>query len=229
MLRTVSVVTPSYNDAQTLLPVLRKLENLLKRSKRDYEIVVIDDESHDSAVERLKHYARNHPCLRVFYHKKNQGIAKTYRELYRRARYPIIVLFSLDGEWDPTDVLRLTKKLEDEKLDIVIGWRRIKAYRWGRKVVSTLYNHFVRLLFGVPSFDAGSIKAMQKKVTEIPIMSVGVFDEAERIIRAHRMGYRIGVLPVSHKSSSTKRRFIPRLGLITQAVIDMMRVWWSLI
>lgn len=224
----VSVVFPSYNDARTLLAVVKELTIILDRSGRAYEIVIIDDESHDGTIQILKQLTKTYPRIRVFYHKKNQGIARVYRELYRRARNPIVVLFSVDGEWDPADVRRLIHKLEEDDLDMVIGWRKHKAYRLGRKVVSTVYNYLVRLLFGVPSYDAGSIKAMRKKVTEVSIISHGVFDEAERIIRAERLGYRIGVLPIRHKQVGHKRRFLPRPILIGQAIIDTFRVWWSL-
>ncbi len=227
MYASVSVVTPAYNDSQTTSLVLTELVALLKQRGGRFEVVIIDDESRDETAAVLRQFALNKPYIRLFFHQKNQGIARVYRELYRRARYPIIVLFSLDGEWDPKDALRLVDKLERENLDITIGWRKIKAYRCGRKIVSTLYNYFVTIVFHVPSYDAGSIKAMRKRVAEIPIISRGVFDEAERIVRAHRMGYRIGVLPVRHQSLK-KRRFLPRLTLIAEALIDFVRVWWSL-
>ncbi len=228
MAHAVSIVTPAYNDVTTLVPVIRQLQKLLGRSGRTYEIVIVDDESHDGTVELLKKYSRNRKNLRVFYHKDNLGIAETYRELYQRARYQIIVLFSLDGEWEPVDVLRLIEKLERDTLDMVVGWRQKKAYRCGRKLVSMVYNYVTRLLFGVSTYDAGSIKAMRKELLDtIPIVSVGVFDEAERIIRASRAGYRIGFLPVSHNSVSHKRLFSPKFRLIGQAVVDMVRVWRS--
>lgn len=225
----VSVVTPAFNDEKTAPTVLGELVRLLQKEKWTYEIVIIDDQSRDSTPELLRRFARHSPNVRVFFHKKNQGIAKTYRELYVRARYPIIASFSLDGEWEPADLIRLVKKLEEDRFDMVIGWRTHKEYLWGRKVVSALYNFLILLLFGVKSYDAGSIKVMRKEVIErIPIISHGIFDEAERIIRASSIGYRIGVVPVTHKRVAHKRRFLPRVGLMRQTGVDLFRVWWSM-
>ena len=224
-MHAISIVTPAYNDERTVLPVLSQLEKLLKRSGRIYEIVIVDDKSTDNTVKLLKWYRNRHRNVRVYYHPKNLGIAKTYRELYQRARYPIVVLFSLDGEWAPVDCLRLVRKLEEGNYTMVIGWRRKKAYRWGRIVVSFFYNNLVRLLFGVPSYDAGSIKAIEKNLlASIPIQSRGVFDEAERIIRSYRAGYRIGVLPVRHRAIVHKRRFFTRINLLIEAIGDMLSV-----
>ncbi|MBI3385529.1 glycosyltransferase [Candidatus Gottesmanbacteria bacterium] len=54
MTRTaISVVAPAYNDAQTITPILTSLERSLQRAKRKYEIVILDDESHDATVDIL--------------------------------------------------------------------------------------------------------------------------------------------------------------------------------
>jgi hypothetical protein len=45
---------------------------------------------------------------------------------------------------------------------------------------------------------AGSVKLVRRAIYDIPIISSGVFGEAERIIRARRRGFRIGVKEVEH-------------------------------
>lgn len=229
MKNAISIVTPTYNDAPTLLVALWQLEKLLVSGRRTYEIVIIDDASTDATVSILKRYAQHHTHVRLYFHRKNQGIAKTYRRLYTLARHPLVILFSLDGEWSPADCVRLVDKMEAGHFDMVIGWRQKKAYRWGRKIVSFFYNKLIFWLFHVPSFDAGSIKAIRKDLLKaIPIVSVGVFDEAERIIRASRAGFAIGMVPVTHTRIPHKHRFLPHGSLIIQAVCDMTRVWWVL-
>lgn len=220
----VSVVTPIYNDIHTMPRVLPQLVALLKETCDHFECLLIDDASSDGSREWAERYIKGKRALRLISHKKNLGIAQTYRQLYKEAKGDIVVLFSLDGEWDPKDTVRLANSLQSEKLDMVIGIRSKKQYTPWRMIVSTLYNVATRVLFGVKTGDAGSIKAMRKKIISlIPIVSRGVFDEAERIIRAKKMGYRIGFLPVNHKGVIKSQRGI-RLRHVCEAVTDMIRV-----
>ena len=82
------------------------------------------------------------------------------------------------------------------------------------------------MLLGVPTYDAGSIKALKRELLEkIPIVSTGVFDEAERIIRATKMGYVIGSIPIRHLPTRKKKRAIPRTDLMLEALKDFYHVY----
>lgn len=226
MKESVSVVSPIYNDRKTAPLVLPSLEKLLTESHfTNWEIVLIDDGSTDGSREWLRDYVKGKKHIRLFFHEHNQGIAKTCRDLYAHAKNDIVVSFSSDGEWDPKDVIALATSLSEKQFDIVVGVRKRKSYSAWRLIVSTLYNKVTKLFFGVDTYDAGSNKAMRKNVIEsIPIISTGVFDEAERLIRAKRMGYTIGFIYIGHNPVQKIRRGI-RLTHVVGAVRDMVSVW----
>ena len=225
---SISIVTPIYNDLPTMVTVLPKLEALAKAHFDRWEIVLLDDASCDDSWRWAKGYSRGKKRIRLYRHANNMGIARTYRELYRRARYDVIVLFSLDGEWDPFDAIRLAVRLTERKFDIVVGIRRKKVYTLWRAVVSYVYNIVTRLVFRVAMGDAGSIKALRRQVVrETPIISSGVFDEAERLIRAKKAGYSIGFIHVHHKRTNKIHRGI-RLFQVLEATRDCLRVFISL-
>lgn len=224
----VTVVSPVYNNEKTIQPVLDSLLELLSKKTDTYQVLLIDDASSDASKQILRTYKKQKHCTMLF-HKKNRGIAYTYRELYASAAYEHIVLFSLDNEWDTQDVGRLLDTAFKHNSDIVIGKREKKQYSLPRLFVSSVYNMLTTFCFGVMTYDAGSIKYIKKSVvTHIPIVSKGVFDEAERIIRASRKGYRIDVIPVSHKASKKTKTLRVNISLVFEACIDMVRVLFSL-
>ena len=207
--------------------VIEELTKLLSRQVNNWELFLIDDGSTDGSREWITRYIKGKGHIRVVFHKKNEGIAKTYRQLYREAKGDIVVLFSLDGEWDPHDVIRLIDAVKEEHEDMVIGVRRHKKYTVWRAVVSSIYNTSTRVVFGIDTRDAGSIKAMRRTlVLNIPIVSRGVFDEAERIIRAKRQGYRIGFIDVAHTKSIKMKRGIHPFHVF-EACVDMLRVFFA--
>lgn len=226
MKESVSIVSPIYNDKKTAPHVLPILEKLLATSQfTNWEIVLIDDASTDGSRQWVGEYVKGKKHIRLFLHDHNQGIAKTYRELYRRAQNDVVVLFSLDGEWDPTDTMLLAETLVQKNYDIVVGVRRQKSYTVWRRIVSAIYNKVTRLFFGVDTRDAGSIKAMRKEVIEkIPIISKGVFDEAERLIRAKHAGYTVGFVNVGHNPAQKVHRGI-RITHVIGAFFDSIRVF----
>lgn len=220
----VSIVSPIYNDLETMPGVLPALEKRLSARFTHWEILLIDDDSHDGSTQWISHYSTRKKRIRLLIHRKNQGIAATYRELYDKARYDVVVLFSLDGEWNPEDAIRLADTLIRDNLDVVVGVRKRKSYTIWRNIVSASYNNITRLFFGFGTQDAGSIKAMTKDViSHVPIISKGVFDEAERIIRAHAMGYRIGFVRVVHHSIKKTKSSIG-IEHVLGAIVDCIRV-----
>lgn len=226
---TVSIVCPTYNEAGIAAKVLAKLYLLVSRRIPRFEIVVLDDGSGDTNLKELSAYAKGKRKIRVISQTPNQGIAISVRRLYTLVRYEWTIFFSLDAEWDPMDVVRFYERFSMGDCDMVLGVRKEKHYSPGRKFVSWLYNTIVFSLFGVKTSDAGSIKAMNTNIVQkVPIVSIGVFDEAERIVRASRMGYRIASIAVNHLPTRKSARMIPRPALILQAAGDLIRVWFSI-
>lgn len=225
----ISVVTPLFNNEATLNTVLVDINKVLSKLTSKFEILIIDDKSIDNSVKALKTLLNVYPSIRLLRHEKNLGIAKTYRELYREARYDHIILFSLDGEWEPKDIMTLLKTAEIKKADIVIGERVKRAYSPTRLFISKVYNLINTICFGVTTKDAGSIKYMHKRVIEsVPIVSIGVFDEAERIIRAKKMGFTVASVPVHHYPSKKTKALWVKPKLVFEALFDCVRVFISL-
>ena len=57
----LSVVIPVYNEADNLPELLRRLTNVLTQVGSPYEIVFVDDGSHDESVATLRDMARTDP------------------------------------------------------------------------------------------------------------------------------------------------------------------------
>ena len=73
--------------------------------------------------------------------------------------------------------------------------------------VSGMFNVLPPLLFGVRTYDAGSIKLFPRRLLdEFSLTSVGPFREAERLIRASRRGYRIGTIDVEFYPPGRQRK-----------------------
>jgi glycosyltransferase involved in cell wall biosynthesis len=224
----LSVVMPVYNEEQALPGVLDEALAALAEADFTSEIVLVDDASTDRSREILEAYQARHPrVVRVLRHERNRGIAEACRTLYEAARGAYVFINGSDGQWRTAECLAMMARRRE--FDLIVGKRRLKQYTWRRRLISGAFNLLPRLLFGVATHDAGSIKLFRREVLRLPLTSRGPFREAERIVRARRRGYRVGVVEVEHLARHGGTAGGARWGLVCGALADLGRCWWSLV
>jgi glycosyltransferase involved in cell wall biosynthesis len=223
----LSIVMPVYNEEEALVDTLDEAIAAMARFDGRAEILLVDDASTDRTPEILAAYRQAHPDLvRVIRHDKNSGITATCQTLYANARGSYVFINGSDGQWKSAESLRMMA-LRD-RYDLIVGRRRRKRYDWKRSAISMAFNLLPWILFGVRTYDAGSIKLFRRDILELPTTSVGPFREAERIIRAHDAGLRIGVVDVDHFARHGGIATGARWSLIRQSVVDLGRCWREL-
>jgi glycosyltransferase involved in cell wall biosynthesis len=225
----LSILFPAYNEEAAIRGVVEEADTALRRSGFTYEIVVLDDASTDRTEAILQDLAKELPALRLMRHEKNRGIAVTLGDLFAAARGEWLFNNGSDGQWKTAEVLRMLP-LADGPRTIVVGRRKVKHYGPWRAFVSAMYNLLPRVLFGVRTYDAGSIKLVPRSLMEdVKPRSAGVFRECERLIRAARAGYRIVPLDVDCAPRIAGTAGGARPALVAGAVRDLMCCWWRLV
>lgn len=224
----ITLCVPAYNEEATIKQVVIEAATLLGQSSSlPSEILVIDDCSTDRTWEILCSLQQRLPNLQIRRHAVNQGIAVTFNELYRWAKKNLVFLNSADGQWKMSTVLDLLPLVDE--YDIIVARRRDKHYGLSRRLISGLFNVLPQMLFATRTYDAGSVKLVKRSVYDIPIISSGVFGEAERMIRARRLGYRIGVKEVAHFPRRTGKASGAKPALILEAGQDLLKCWFDIV
>lgn len=224
---SVSVCFPAYNEEATIENVLCEAHELFSESGIEYEILVCDDGSGDRTGLIAEQVASRLPRIRVLHNPANLGIRATFERLYREASKDFVFLNSTDGQWETAVLFDMLPAARD--FDIVIATRKDKHYGSVRGFVSWTFNFIPSLLFGVETYDAGAVKLVRREIIErFTLVSRSPFSEAERLIRAARAGYRITIHPVDVSQRQTGRARGVSLPAVTEAVKDVLRVWWTL-
>ena len=114
----LSVVIPVYNEVNTLLPLIERVQ----RSPVDKEIIVVDDCSTDGTADLLKRtsLAAN---VRTFFHQVNQGKGAALRTGFAEATGDMVIVQDADLEYDPQEYPKLIKPIVDGLADVVYGSR----------------------------------------------------------------------------------------------------------
>jgi glycosyltransferase involved in cell wall biosynthesis len=222
---SISLVVPAHDEEAGLESTVDRCLATLAQVTDDWELLILDDCSRDRTYQLMEAIQRRDPRhVRIARHAVNEGIARTFEDLYRMATKEFVFLIPADGEYPPEALIECAPLLD--RYDIVLCRRRRKNYTPVRQAISYGFHLLPRLLFGVQLFDPGSVKCMRREIIErMPTVSRGVFVEAERLIRALKSGYRMAVIDIRHES---RRGGVARgasLALVRQAVRDLVAVW----
>jgi glycosyltransferase involved in cell wall biosynthesis len=113
----VSVVIPVFNERQTLVEIVSRVQRAL--AGREAEIVVVDDGSTDGTRELLGSLSG----IRVIEHERNQGKGAALRTGFAAATGDVVIVQDADLEYDPRDYGKLLEPIEDGRADVVFGSR----------------------------------------------------------------------------------------------------------
>lgn len=97
----------TYNHSPYIRQALESF--LMQRTNFPFEIYISDDASTDSTPDILKEYAAKYPQkIKIFLHKKNQGVMQNFIGLLERISSKYVCLCEGDDYW--TDPLKLQKQ-----------------------------------------------------------------------------------------------------------------------
>src|ERR1041385_8508204 len=138
-LRPVSVLLPSYNEADNLPEVIDELRGVLESEGIDFEIVVLDDGSTDESRKVIATASGLDPRLRSIHLRRNFGKSIALAAGFADARGKVILLMDADGQDDPHEIPKLLAALQGG-LDLVTGQRATRRDRFIKRTTSVLFN-----------------------------------------------------------------------------------------
>lgn len=179
----LSLVVPVFNEEDNIAPLLARVHEALADYAADWEILLIDDGSTDRTVANIRaaqsRYGRH---VRLVPLARNFGQTAAMQAGIDLARGQVIATLDGDLQNDPIDIPRMVRRLLDEDLDLVAGWRKNRQDNlWLRKVPSKIANRLIRKITGVTLHDYGcSLKVFRASV----IKGVRLYGEMHRFIPA---------------------------------------------
>ncbi len=218
----ISVVIPVFNEQDNVRLLYQQIRKACESLRQSYEIVFVDDGSHDRTFDMLEEIHSQDVRVRAIRFRKNYGQTAAMAAGFEFARGEVVISMDGDLQNDPADIPHLLEKM-DEGYDIVCGWRKNRQDKfWSRRVPSVAANWLIGKVTGVQIHDNGcSLKAYRASV----IKNVTLYGEMHRFIPAMSTlaGARIAEIPVNHHP----RRFGKSkygIGRVWRVALDIITV-----
>jgi glycosyltransferase involved in cell wall biosynthesis len=119
-LKSISVVIPVYNSAESLPELIRRIEPVLDTLTPDYELIFINDGSIDNSWEKINELSDRYTWVSGIDLMRNYGQHNALLYGIRAARNEIIVTIDDDLQNPPEEIPKLITKLA-EGYDVVYG------------------------------------------------------------------------------------------------------------
>ncbi len=217
----ISIVIPVYNEEKNVKSLLDKLVKVLRKIKKSYEIIFIDDGSVDSTLNILKSLSD----IKILRLSRNFGQTAALAAGFREAYGNVIITLDGDLQNDPNDIPKLLEKA-DEGYDIVNGWRFDRQDPLSKKFPSLFANWIISKMSGVKIHDFGCTLKVYKRSF---VKDLNLYGEMHRFIPviAAINGAKITEIKVKHH----KRKFgTSKYGLsrTLRVILDLISVKYFL-
>jgi Glycosyl transferase family 2 len=117
---TVSVCIPVYNGADS---IGRAIDSVLTQTFRNFECVVVDNNSTDNTVERVRAYSD--PRIRIVCNRRNLGLVGNHNKCVEVATGRLIQFVHADDWLLPNCLARLVPAFDDDSVGLAFAPRRV--------------------------------------------------------------------------------------------------------
>lgn len=234
----LSVLMPAHNEGHHIYDNLKETHRVFSRSRRRFEIILIDDGSTDNTCSEARRAAADFGCIVPVGINPNHGKGNALREGFKHVTGDIVIFLDADLDLHPEQIPYLLRVMRDKQSNVIIGSKHHPESRLNypllRKALSRAYALKLKVLFNLPLRDTQTgLKIFQYEVLDNIFPKVlckrYAFD-VELLANAHHAGYRIVEAPIvldyrrELRWGRIKLKDIYHMGLDTLAIFYRMHI-----
>jgi len=186
---------------------------MLSLLRHSWEIVLVGNykqDSQDETPQVVQELASRLPHVRALTLPKRGMMGWDMRMGLNEARGTFIGVIDGDGQFPFESIFSCLFKMEFEDLDMVKTYRVRRGDGLYRTLISKVYTIVFNMLFGFGERDVNSKPKIirREKYRQLDLRSDDWFTDAEMMIRAHQMGFRIGQIPTHFAANNDRDSFV---------------------
>ena len=151
----ISIIVATFNNEKT---IDKNIESILLQTFTDYEIIIIDGNSRDKTLEKIKKY--NSKKINI-YEQAGTGVYNAFNEGIQFAKNDIMIILNADDYFDNENSLKLISEIFSKDKNLKLVMSNIKIVNEKDKVIRIYKNNsffnFMFFYFGMMPPHTGGI------------------------------------------------------------------------
>ena len=194
----LSFIIPAKNEEESLPYLYEEIIGVVKKIKKTYEIIFIEDGSTDNTFSILQKIGKKDKNVTILKHRGNWGKSIALQNGFNTARGEIIITMDADLQDNPSQIPKFLKKI-DQGYDLVSGWKKKRYDPLSKKIPSKLGNMLASFLTEIKIHDLNcGFKAYKHEVVE----NLSLYGELYKYIPilAAKQNFRVTEIIINHRS-----------------------------
>ena len=205
----LSIILPTYNEKENISLLIESV--LQEVEGRQFEIIVVDDDSPDGTWKIVKKLQRRIPSVRLIRRIGERGLASALQTGISAARGRMILWMDCDFSHPPELIPRMIRIVR--KFDVVVASRFVEGgrsqYPPGRTLASLFVSYFARLILDprVRDYTSGFVVCRGEVLNRITLTGRHGEYFIGFVYRCLKRGFSIKEIPytcVNRKSGESK-------------------------
>jgi dolichol-phosphate mannosyltransferase len=217
----VTVIVPCWNEESAIPPLLERLDRLIEQERWPWEVVCVDDGSHDRTPQLLDAASTTRPWLKVAQHSHNQGLGAALRTGLAQPLAPVVCSVDSDCTY-PLERLPELIDVVNRGADVVTAspWHPENSQVEGsylRVALSRTASGMYRWIAGTQIWTFTCLFRAYKRevISSLGFVEDGFAAVAEIMVKAVLEGYRIEEVPmplVTRRHGESSMRITPAIA-----------------
>lgn len=220
----ITLSIPAYNDEKSLSELLTDIEVVLEKLELTPNFYIIDDGSSDNtfgAAKRFQEKNSDKYFIELVQNPTNKGFGYTLKKVFTAPKTDWILFLPGDNQFPAESISVLLKYIEQSSF--IIGYRKKRKDGLNRKIISYIYNLFIRFASGVCIHDVNSIVLFRKSLLNgVTLKSDSAFIHAELFLKcASKQGF--SEVEILHQSRKYGKSGGVKIQVLVSTFVDYVK------
>ena len=175
----ISVVVPLFNEDESLPELTAWIAKVMNENGFSYEIVLVDDGSTDRSWDVIESLRLQNAAIKGIKFRRNYGKSAALNVGFEATQGDVVITMDADLQDSPDEIPELYRRIKEEKLDLISGWKKKRYDPITKTIPTKLFNAATRKMSGIElnDFNCG-LKAYRSDV----VKTIEVYGEMHRYI-----------------------------------------------
>ena len=216
---TVSVIVPTYKEAESIQPFVERLYRCL--SNLDFELIIVDDSTNNDTEIAARTICEKLELDYRIVRRGERGKGSAIREGLKLAKGEQIVVIDADLEYPPEEIKPMLEKLKQGDAVTSI---RMRKNTFMRRILSMFFRMLVLFLFQIPFETQSGLKVLNKKARNIKFDTKGWSWDAEFLYKCRKNNLKILLHELQYTPRKMGKSKIHPLKTSLEMFIELFKV-----